>query len=100
MVRAFLVVILAAAAATTACSLNPQPLPPEDTNGFNADAGATKDSSTTGADAATPPTDDAGLDGSVTSDAAPDGHADAGDAGLDAGDAGDAGDAAEDAVTE
>lgn len=97
MVRALVVVIVAAAAATAACSLNPQPLPPED-NGFGADAGMNKDSSPTTADGAAP-----GVDGGTDLDGAVlDARADASDAAdaADASDASDAGDAAEDAVTE
>lgn len=99
MVRAALFLLVAASAAMVACSLNPQPLPPEDTNGFGADAGTSKDSSPTTGDA-TGPTQDGGadIDGAVL-DAGSD-ASDAGDA-SDASDGGaDGGDAALDAVSE
>lgn len=92
--------LLAPAVAGFACSLSPQPLPPENASAAPGDAGGRfplpkADADQTGTD--TPPSSSAdaavGFDGAVDlSDAgvdAPNGPTDAGDAGDAAGDAGD-----------
>lgn len=87
---------LAAAGAFVACTLNPQPLPPDDERSTFSpgDAGSNADGGTFNGDPTTPPTSDAGApvphgeggaDGSDGGDAGSDG----GDGGI--GDASDAG---------
>ena len=102
--RATLLASLLAASVVglVACSLNPQPLPPQD--GVTADGGFSSDASAS--EAAVPFSDAAGAaDGGTDLDSAPPATdagdaSDAGDAGDAAKDGGDAGDASTDAVSE
>jgi len=88
-----LVLLCSGAAACWACSLNPQPLPPDTSDAafdssmaFGPEAGGGVDSGTTNADSSPPPTgDDAAVDGSDASDAS----SDASDSSDDARDTGD-----------
>jgi hypothetical protein len=91
-----LVVLVVAVGAANACSLNPQPLPPDEPDGglsVDATVGAGDDSGTAFGDSSMPPTD-GGVKGSDASDASED----ASDASNpDASDASEVSDASDDA---
>jgi hypothetical protein len=93
-----LLAALGVAGAFVACTLNPQPLPPDDErSSFGpGDASGSSDSGSFTNDPLSPPNQDAGAPAPNNGDGGTGGDGDggdAGDAGPDGGDAGDAGDA-------